>query len=162
MRRLRAWLLLGFAGLSGLALFVSRSDATAETVRLVVPGVWFREGDMDRALQQHHHRDEGLPHRGGRQFPSGARAALADATQVSDKPVKYVFDTHHHGDHLYGNPVWTQAGATTLAFMGVVEELKRLEPAAGRGGKTRKDVAGVRSSMRRSRPSRTSTSPSTF
>ena len=41
--------------------------------------------------------------------------------------MKYVFDTHHHGDHLYGNPVWTQAGATTLAFSGVAQELKRLK-----------------------------------
>ena len=42
-------------------------------------------------------------------FPSGARGALADAKKVSSKPVKYVFDTHHHGDHAYGNAVWTEA-----------------------------------------------------
>ena len=54
---------------------------------------------------------------------------MADAKRSRSKPVKYVFDTHHHGDHLYGNAVWTQAGATTLAFKGVAEEMKRLEPA---------------------------------
>ena len=47
MRRIRALLLLSFATLGGIALFVSRSDATPGTVRIVVPGVWFREGDMD-------------------------------------------------------------------------------------------------------------------
>jgi glyoxylase-like metal-dependent hydrolase (beta-lactamase superfamily II) len=62
-------------------------------------------------------------------YPSGARGAMADAKRISPKPVKYVFDTHHHGDHLYGNPIWTQAGATTLAFKGVSEELQRREPA---------------------------------
>ena len=62
--------------------------------------------------------------------PRGARAALADAKKVSTKPVKYVFDTHHHGDHAYGNSVWTEAGATTLAYKGVAEEMKRNEPAA--------------------------------
>ena len=43
-------------------------------------------------------------------FPSGARLAIEDAKKVSTKPVKYVFDTHHHGDHSYGNPIWTKAG----------------------------------------------------
>ena len=61
-------------------------------------------------------------------FPSGARLALADTKKLSSKPVKYVFDTHHHGDHAYGNPIWTQAGATTLAYKGVADEMKRYEP----------------------------------
>src|SRR5260370_40576282 len=78
-------------------------------------------------------------------FPSGARLALEAAKKVSNKPVKYVFDTHHHGDHLYGNPVWTQAGATTLAYKGVTEELKRYEPKRWHAeGKQRKDVGDVR------------------
>jgi len=59
--------------------------------------------------------------------------------------VKYVFDTHHHGDHLYGNPIWTQAGATTLAFKQVGEELKRLEPARWQAAaKSRPDVAELK------------------
>jgi glyoxylase-like metal-dependent hydrolase (beta-lactamase superfamily II) len=61
-------------------------------------------------------------------FPSGAEACLADIKKTSGKPVKYVFDTHHHGDHAYGNPVWTKLGATTLAYIGVAEEMKRYEP----------------------------------
>src|SRR5206468_12644302 len=75
-------------------------------------------------------------------FPSGARLAMADAKKVSSKPVKYVFDTHHHGDHSYGNPVWTRAGATTLAYIGVAEEMKRYEPAGWQSSaKSRPDVA---------------------
>src|SRR5881397_2403467 len=75
-------------------------------------------------------------------FPSGARLTMEAAKKVSNKPVKYVFDTHHHGDHAYGNPVWTQAGATTLAYKGVVEEMKRYEPARWQAtAKGRKDVA---------------------
>ncbi len=41
-------------------------------------------------------------------YPSGARNTLEDTRRISKKPVKYVFDTHHHGDHLYGNPIWTR------------------------------------------------------
>ena len=146
MRRLRALLLVVFAVLAGCALFLSRSDANPETVRLVVPGVWFREGDMD----QGHCNNVFIEMKDylivvDANFPSGARAAMADAKRISSKPVKYVFDTHHHGDHLYGNPLWTQAGATTLAFKQVGEELKRLEPARWQeAAKTRTDVAELK------------------
>jgi glyoxylase-like metal-dependent hydrolase (beta-lactamase superfamily II) len=74
--------------------------------------------------------------------PSGAKMAISDAKKLSPKPIKYVFDTHHHGDHAYGNPVWTQLGATTLAYVGVAEEMRRYEPAGWQGAaKSRKDVA---------------------
>ena len=70
---------------------------------------------------------------------------MEDVRRITRKPVKYVFDTHHHGDHLYGNPVWTQAGATTLAFKEVGQELKRLEPARWNDtAKTRPDVAELK------------------
>lgn len=146
MRRLRGLLFLVFATLGGIALFVSRSDANPETVRIVVPGVWFREGDMDKG----HCNNVIIEMKDylivvDANFPSGARGAMLDAKRLSPKPVKYVFDTHHHGDHLYGNAVWTQAGATTLAFKGVGEELKRLEPARWlAAAKSRPDVAELK------------------
>ena len=143
MTRLRSLLLLSFSFLGGLALFVCRSDANPETVRIVVPGVWFREGDM----QQGHSNNVIIEMKDylivvDANYPSGARAAMADVKRISSKPVKYVFDTHHHGDHLYGNPIWTAAGATTIAFKQVGEELKRFEPARWQAAaKTRADVA---------------------
>ena len=143
MRRLRALLLLAFTALGGIALLVSRSDANPETVRIIAPGVWFREGDMD----QGHSNNVIIEMKDylivvDANYPSGARGAMADAKRLSSKPVKYVFDTHHHGDHLYGNVVWTQAGATTIAFKQVAEELKRFEPARWlAAAKNRPDVA---------------------
>jgi glyoxylase-like metal-dependent hydrolase (beta-lactamase superfamily II) len=75
-------------------------------------------------------------------FPSGARKVIEDAKKVSSKPVKFVFDTHHHGDHSYGNAVWTQMGAVTIAYQGVADELKRYEPERWQStAKQRKDVA---------------------
>jgi cyclase len=69
---------------------------------------------------------------------------LADIKKTTKKPVKYVFDTHHHGDHAYGNPVWTKMGATTLAYVGVAEEMKRYEPKRWQEtAKERKDVADL-------------------
>jgi cyclase len=145
MPRVRALLLLIFAVLGGLAFFVSSSQANPETVRIIVPGVWFREGD----LQQGHSNNVIIEMKDymvvvDANYPSGARGAMADARRISSKPVKYVFDTHHHGDHLYGNVLWTQAGATTLAFKGVGEELKRFEPARWQEAvKQRQDVADL-------------------
>ncbi|PYV37829.1 MAG: MBL fold metallo-hydrolase, partial [Acidobacteria bacterium] len=44
----------------------------------------------------------------------------------------------------YGNPVWTKLGATTLAHVGVAEEMKRYEPKRWQeAAKQRKDVASL-------------------
>jgi len=61
-------------------------------------------------------------------YPGRAHELLAITKHLSPKPVRYVFDTHAHGDHAYGNSVWTAAGATTVAFQGVTDEMNRWEP----------------------------------
>jgi len=143
MHMKRGWLAAGFAGLAALALFISGSEAQPGSVKQIVPGVWFREGEIKDLGHCNNIIIEMSDYLivVDANFPSGARAALADAKKVSTKPVKYVFDTHHHGDHAYGNPIWTKAGATTLAHKGVVEELKRYEPKRWLdAAKQRKDV----------------------
>jgi cyclase len=61
-------------------------------------------------------------------YPGRAKELLQIVKELSPKPVRYVFDTHAHGDHAYGNSVWTAAGATTIAFQGVTDEMNRWEP----------------------------------
>ncbi len=126
------------------AFFVTpRGDAQPETIKEITKGVWFREGDL---LKLGHCNTTVIEMVDGllvvdANFPSGARAAMADIKKITSKPVKWVFDTHHHGDHAYGNAVWTAAGATTIAHKGVVEELKRYEPARWQAAaKERNDV----------------------
>ncbi len=101
-----------------------------DTLKLVKDGIWFRMGERD----QGHCNNVVIDIGDGllvvdANFPSGAQALMEDLKQVTDKPVRYVFDTHHHGDHAYANAVWTRAGATTLAYVGVKEEMARYEPA---------------------------------
>src|SRR5258708_26344421 len=142
MNRVRLLLVTGFVLLLSLGFIVTRSDAQANTVKLIAPGVWFREGDI---LGQGHCNNSIIEMKDylivvDANFPSGARAVLADAKKISSKPVKVVFDTHHHGDHLYGNAVWTQAGAGTIAYVGAAAALKRYRPARWRPTAThRKD-----------------------
>src|ERR1700676_5118375 len=131
------------------AFLATRTDAQPGTMKQVVPGVWFREGE----LEEHGHCNNIVIEMKDylivvdANFPSGARATMADVKKISSKPVKYVFDTHHHGDHAYGNAVWTDAGVTTLAYKGVAEEMKRYEPGRWQAAaKQRKDVADMRRS----------------
>jgi cyclase len=144
LRKLRLVAISGFVLLTAAAFLATRMEAGPGEINLIVPGVWFRQGDL-----------EGLGHCNNviiemkdylivvdANFPSGARLTMEAAKRISDKPVKYVFDTHHHGDHSYGNMLWTKAGATTLAYTGVAEEMKRYEPA--RWLSTAKERADVR------------------
>ncbi len=139
----RFWFVCVFAVLLAVA-FLAAGIAQPGTVKQIVPGVWFREGEIKEMGHCNNIIIEMKDYLVviDANFPSGARAALADAKKLSSKPVKYVFDTHHHGDHAYGNPVWTQLGAITLAHVGVAEEMKRYEPKSWQASaKSRKDVA---------------------
>lgn len=82
-------------------------------------------------------------------FPSGAQEIIPKIRALTQKPVRFAFDTHHHGDHAYGNQIWVENGATPIAHTGVIEEMKRYEtgyyggpPGRWEGtAKERKDVA---------------------
>ena len=61
--------------------------------------------------------------------PAAASALLAAIREVTPQPVRYVVNTHYHLDHVAGNGVFAQAGATILAQRNVrtwerVENLK--------------------------------------
>jgi hypothetical protein len=65
---------------------------------------------------------------------------------------QYLFNTHHHGDHVYGNrAVVDRTGATVIAHVGMMEELRRNETSAFGGApgrseqvsKLRPDVAAT-------------------
>jgi glyoxylase-like metal-dependent hydrolase (beta-lactamase superfamily II) len=60
-------------------------------------------------------------------FPAGARLIISKIRSMTDKPIRFAFDTHHHGDHAYGNQVYVNNGAVPVAHTGVIEEMKRYE-----------------------------------
>jgi glyoxylase-like metal-dependent hydrolase (beta-lactamase superfamily II) len=66
------------------------------------------------------------------------QAALKDL-KITDKPVRFVINTHYHGDHTGGNEPFSNAGSTLIAQDNV---RKRLESGgtAGNGGSIKMDV----------------------
>ena len=59
------------------------------------------------------------------------RAYLATIESVSPAPVKMLVNTHHHGDHTYGNSLFS--GATIVAHENCRAELIAFGPPADRG-----------------------------
>src|SRR4029077_7498052 len=122
--------LASFAGMFTLAICSSSNGQKAEQspaipemkfndVKELAPGVFFRYSSISAT-------DPKVPFGGcnntwvvfkdyvvviDANFPKEAADVLAAVKKTTDKPVKYVLDTHHHGDHAYGNNVWSKAGA---------------------------------------------------
>jgi glyoxylase-like metal-dependent hydrolase (beta-lactamase superfamily II) len=108
------------------------AEAQSNNLRQIVPGVWFRTGaplilahgeDITENTMIIEMRDYLVVIDSGTK--DTARDTLADCKAISSKQVKYVFLTHHHFDHVSGNAVWTEAGATTISYPGVREEMLR-------------------------------------
>ena len=78
-------------------------------------------------------------------FPKEAGDVVAAIRKTTDKPIRYVLDSHHHGDHSYGNAVFAKAGATVIAQTNCARLLRVNGPQefadAGKGKTGRKDVA---------------------
>jgi len=102
----------------------------------IVPGVWFHEGDLGRRG----HCNNGWIAVGDylvvvdANFPSGAREVMPRIRSSTDRPVRFTVDTHHHGDHAYGNQIWVEAGATIVAHEGALAAMQRTEAGQLTGG----------------------------
>lgn len=48
-------------------------------------------------------------------FPGQAEEVIKTIRQYTDKPIRFVFDTHYHGDHADGSTQYTKIGATIVA-----------------------------------------------
>src|SRR5215210_1382854 len=105
-------------------------------VKEIAPGVFFRYSSISAT-------DKTVPFGGSNHvwvvfkdyvvvidanFPKPAGDVLAAIQKTTDKPIKYVLDTHHHGDHAYGNAVWAKAGAKVLSSKNCARLLKTNGP----------------------------------
>lgn len=51
--------------------------------------------------------------------PAAAAALLAEVRRITKLPVRYVVNTHHHIDHVAGNAIFAEAGASIVAHRNV-------------------------------------------
>jgi len=104
-----------------LALLPSaRAWATPEetTITEVAPGVFFRKAQTEPVFTGCNQgfvlfRDFVLVIDAN--FPGQAENTIASIRERTDKPIKFVFDTHYHGDHADGNMQYVKLGATVVA-----------------------------------------------
>lgn len=47
-------------------------------------------------------------------YPWGAQEIIPQIKKTTDKPIRFVLNTHHHGDHSFGNSEFTKLGAVVV------------------------------------------------
>ena len=76
-----------------------------------------------------------------------AKRFIKDIRAVTDKPVKYVINTHYHLDHAFGNAEFVKLGAVVIAHENCKRSLKSRGEAAlqnaGNYGLTEEDMEGT-------------------
>ena len=124
---MKKFLLPIFIALFNLMAMATQAQ-TPNRVCQVAPQVYFYEGDPSQG-----HSNNGWVVFDDyvlvidANYPSGAKIVASLIQEITNKPVRFVFDTHHHPDHAYGNKVWADAGATILSTKKTLDEMKKLE-----------------------------------
>jgi len=105
--------------------------AEAANADLVAPDIYFHEGQVsdtaDAVCNNGWIIFEDYVLVVDANFPAGAKLIISKIRALTDKPIRFAFDTHHHGDHAYGNQIFVENGGVPVAHTGVIEEMKRYE-----------------------------------
>ncbi|HEX5411681.1 MAG TPA: MBL fold metallo-hydrolase [Terriglobia bacterium] len=58
-------------------------------------------------------------------FPWASPTIISEIKKTTDKPIRFVFNTHYHADHSYGNIMFVRAGAAVVATDACAQEFDR-------------------------------------
>ncbi len=114
--------------LAGLfaGLLVVFAQTQSSPVKQVAPGVWVRLGDRTRNQPANAgwviFKDYVLVVDAN--FPWGAKEILPEIRKTSNKPIRFVFNTHYHGDHAFGGNIFTDEGAQIVCSSDCAAESK--------------------------------------
>ena len=75
-------------------------------------------------------------------YPWGAEEIIQEIRKTTTKPIRYVFNTHYHHDHTFGNAAFVDSGATVISTRETAEEMRTLgqrEWDQGWGGRSMKE-----------------------
>jgi glyoxylase-like metal-dependent hydrolase (beta-lactamase superfamily II) len=99
--------------------------AQSRPVREIAPGVFYYFGDE---LQQKSANCTWIVFKDyvlaiDANYPWGAKEILHEIRKTTDKPVSFVFNTHYHHDHTFGNSVFVDSGATIVSTQKTADEM---------------------------------------
>jgi cyclase len=57
-------------------------------------------------------------------YPWGAKEIIREIRKKTGKPIRFVFNTHYHHDHSFGNCVFVDSGATIISTKETAAEMK--------------------------------------
>jgi cyclase len=94
------------------------------SVREVAPGLFFQYhfAESNNAWLV---TDEGVLVVDSRQHPQRAKELMTAIRKTTDKPIKWVINTHFHGDHYFGNVIFKDLGAQFIAQKDTATMMKR-------------------------------------
>jgi cyclase len=108
----------------GLAALLLVAPPPALELRRVADGVFAVLQPAERRFDDSNATivltDDGVLVVDAQNSPAAARAVIARVREVTDKPVRYLVNTHWHGDHVHGNRAYREA------FPGVLIVAQRL------------------------------------
>ena len=114
--------------LISLYFFTVNSFAQSRPVRELAPGVFYYFGDEVQKKSANClwivFKDYVLVVDAN--YPWGAEEILQEIRKTTSKPVRFVFNTHYHHDHTFGNSVFVDSGAVVVASQETALEMRTL------------------------------------
>jgi cyclase len=77
-------------------------------------------------------------------YPWGAEEIIQEIKKTTNKPIRFVFNTHYHHDHSFGNANFVDAGATVVSTATTAEEMRTLGQYEWEHGYSPRDMKGYR------------------
>lgn len=101
-----------------------RIEKVAEGVYAAMPPVEMRFDESNAAILI---RDDGVLVVDTQTAPSVARAVIAEIRKLTDKPVRWVVNSHWHGDHVQGNAAYRDSfpGVEFIAHANTREDIEK-------------------------------------
>jgi len=110
-------------------------SAKAVTVKQIASDLYFFH-DFDGSNATFLVTDEGVLVIDTRQHPRAGQDLLDRIRKITDKPIRWVINSHFHGDHTFGNAAFKKEGATFAVHAETARLMKLVQPKemARRGG----------------------------
>jgi cyclase len=129
-------------------VFISALQANAQSnlVKELAPGVFYYYGDEEQQKSANCtwivFKDYVLAIDAN--YPWGAEEILQEIKKTTNKPVRFVFNTHYHHDHTFGNANFVDAGAIVVSTAKTAEEMHTLGQYEWDHGYSPRDMKGYR------------------